>query len=264
MWMSSVVSLLLLFQAAATAPPQPLTLEGAKTFVYRKTPQGDLRLHVFSPSGGTGPFPAVVFFFGGGWTGGKIQQFEPHSRYLASRGMIGIVADYRVRNRHNTTPAESVEDAMAAMAWVREHAGELNIDPSRLAAGGGSAGGHLAAATALLPAPDSQFRPAALVLFNPAVDIAALRPGTEKLSPAQYVRKGVGPTIIFHGDADTTVPYRTVVSFCGKMKDAANRCELVTAPEQKHGFFNTEPWLGKTIQEMDKFLVSIGYLKKAS
>jgi len=249
----------LLFQAPAVAP-QPTTLPGAKSFVYRTTPQGELRLHVFTPASGDGPFPAAVFFFGGGWTNGKITQFAPHSEYLAKRGMIGIVADYRVRNRHQTKPADAVDDANAAIAWVHAHAAELKIDPARIAAGGGSAGGHLAAAALLLPAPKSQPRPSALLLFNPAVDLSR-RAEMAAISPAAHVRSKVGPTIIFHGDADTTVPWQTVVDFCGKMREAGNRCELETAPGQKHGFFNTEPWLGKTMGQMDAFLVSIGYLK---
>lgn len=259
MLIAAFTSLFLLFQAPAVAP-QPTTVSGAKSFVYRTTQQGELRLHVFTPASGDGPFPAAVFFFGGGWASGRIAQFVPHSEHLAKRGMIGIVADYRVRNRHQTTPADAVEDAQAAMAWVRAHAAELRIDPARVAAGGGSAGGHLAASALLLPAPKSQHRPAALLLFNPVVDLSA-RPELAKISPAAFVRPNLAPAIIFHGDSDTTVPYQTVVDFCAKMREAGNRCQLETAPGQKHGFFNTEPWLGKTIAMMDQFLVSVGYLK---
>lgn len=256
----ALISLFLFFQGPAAAP-QPTELPGAKSFVYRTTPQGELRLHVFAPTSGNGPFPAVVFFFGGGWVNGKITQFVPHAEHLARRGVVGIVADYRVKNRHKTTPADAVDDARHALAWVHAHAAELNIDGKRIAAGGGSAGGHLAAAALLLPAPGSQPRPAALVLFNPVVDLSPMRPESANLSPSRYVRGGVGPALIFHGDADTTVPYQSVADFCAKMRDAGNRCELETAPGQKHGFFNTEPWLSKTIGVMDKFLVSAGYLK---
>ncbi len=257
---ASLFPLFLLFQGGPAAAPQPEALPGAKSFVYKSTPQGDLRLHVFAPSAGESPFPVVVFFFGGGWVGGRVQQFLPHPEHLAKRGMVGIVADYRVRGRHRTTPADVVEDARSALAWVREHARELRVDVARLATGGGSAGGHLAACAALLPGAEGQVRPSALVLFNPVLD-GAFRADVADLSPVAHVRSGIGPVVIFHGDADTTVPHASAAQFCSKMQAAGNRCDLVTAPGQKHGFFNQEPWLGRTIEGMDAFLVSIGYLK---
>src|SRR5690606_36825431 len=120
---------------------------------------------------------AIVFFFGGAWTMGTVEQFVPQATHLAARGMVAIVADYRVFGRHGTSAFEAIADARSAIRWVRGHAQELGIDPDRIAAGGGSAGGHLAASTALLDGPDDpgddlrvSARPSALVLFNPAVD----------------------------------------------------------------------------------------------
>src|SRR3989442_543708 len=79
-----------------------------------------------------------------GRTSGAVGQFVPQSRYLAERGMVAIVADYRVFARHATSPFEAIADAKSAIRWVRSHAKALHIDPSRIAAGGGSSGGHIA------------------------------------------------------------------------------------------------------------------------
>src|SRR5207244_268255 len=110
------------------------------------------------------------------WTNGSVKQFEPQAEYLATRGMVAIRADYRIKSKHEVTPVECVEDAHAAMRWVRKNAGMLGIDPNRIVASGGSAGGHLAACTA---DPDPRrgsthyavsSRPNALLLFNPVLN----------------------------------------------------------------------------------------------
>jgi acetyl esterase len=99
--------------------------------VYKSIGEVKLSLHVFRPADRpkSGPeierLPAIVFFFGGGWNSGTVTQFVKHGEYLASRGMVAVVADYRVRSRHGVTPVECVADAKSAIRWVRSHAGEL-------------------------------------------------------------------------------------------------------------------------------------------
>jgi len=121
--------------------------------LYKKTPQGDLKIHIHFPPGWTAQDkrPAIVFFFGGGWTSGRVEQFEPQAQYLAQRGMVAARADYRVRSRHGTTPDKCVEDAKSAVRWLRANAAELGLDPQRIVASGGAAGGHIAACTATIP-----------------------------------------------------------------------------------------------------------------
>ena len=203
-----------------------------------------------------------MFFFGGGWTSGSPQQFEKQCQYFASRGMVAITADYRVASRQQVKPVQCVADAKSAIRWVRKNAARLGVDPNRIVASGGSAGGHIAACTAVVPGLDEPGEdtsisavPNAAVLFNPALVLAPLeglnlerfesRVGAErmgiepqKLSPAHNVRAGAPPMIIFHGKADTTVPYATAEAFAAKMKAAGNRCELVGFDGQAHGFFN--------------------------
>lgn len=264
----------------------PPVIEGAKSETYRKVGETELKVWIFEPAQKSAkPLPAIVFFFGGGWTGGSPTQFEPQSRHLASRGMIAIVADYRVKTRQNAKPADCVSDAKACVRWVRANATRLGIDPGRIAVGGGSAGGHLAAAVATLPgldtAPDDKnvsCRADALVLFNPGtvmapfpgLDLKGFGAGLDKdkfgcepteISPLHHVTKGLPPTIIFHGKADTTVPYATVEKFAEVMKAAGNRCELVGFEGQPHGFFNQAKYQ-ETLEATDAFLVSLGYLTK--
>ncbi|MEY4798262.1 MAG: hypothetical protein RI978_563 [Verrucomicrobiota bacterium] len=262
----------------------PPVIEGTKSETYRKVGDTDLNVWIFEPAQKSAkPLPAIVFFFGGGWSGGSPTQFEPQSRHLAARGMIAIVADYRVKTRQDAKPADCVSDAKACVRWVRANAARLGIDPERIVVGGGSAGGHLAASTATLPGLDTakddksvSCLPNALVLFNPAtvlttfpgLDLKGFGAGLDKekfgcepteISPIHHVKKGTPPTIIFHGKADTTVPYSTVEKFAEVMKAAGNRCELVGYEGQPHGFFNKAKY-AETLAAADDFLVSLGYL----
>ena len=269
----------------------PPKIENAREVTYKSIDGVDLNLWIFNPPKhqANDKKPAIVFFFGGGWNAGSPTQFVPHCEYLAARGMVAMVADYRVRSRNGVVAYKCVSDAKSAVRWIREHATELGIDPNRIAAGGGSAGGHLAAATATLSDFDEpnenkniSSKPNALALFNPAVVLARVngsdimeenrmeemknRMGVEpvKISPYHHIVKGLPPTIIFHGTGDTTVPFKTVQLFTDKMNKTGNSCRLVGYKGESHGFFN----YGKgnngafidSLNKLDKFLVSLGYL----
>ena len=120
--------------------------------IYKSADNIDLKLWIFNPPKHSPDTQsaAIVFFFGGGWNAGSPQQFVKHCEYLSARGMVAMVADYRVASRNKVKANTCVADANSAIRWIREHAGELGVDPDRIAAGGGSAGGHLATATATL------------------------------------------------------------------------------------------------------------------
>ena len=264
----------------------PPKLEGARVETYRTVGDVALKAWIFSPEKAGKPRPAMVFFFGGGGNSGSPAQFERHCRHFASRGLVAITADYRVRSRQGVKPTECVADAKACIRWVREHATELGVDPARVVAAGGSAGGHLAAATATLPGFDPAGAqgaiscvPNALVLFNPAVMLAeypgvnltgfGAKPSSERLgcppeeiSPIHQVKKGAPPTLILHGRSDTTVPYATVEAFAKRMKELGSRCDLIGYDGQPHGFFNAARY-AETLAEADRFLVSLGYLEPA-
>src|SRR6185369_1048354 len=109
--------------AADDAPPSgrrqmggreyPPKMTGAEEHLYKTVGDVKLNLYVFKPSDwkATDKRPAIVFFFGGGWTNGSPSQFEPECRHFAQRGMVAITADYRVKSRNNVTPVECVTDA---------------------------------------------------------------------------------------------------------------------------------------------------------
>ncbi|KAA3660601.1 MAG: alpha/beta hydrolase [Calditrichaeota bacterium] len=224
-------------------------------------------------------YPAIIFFFGGGWKGGKISQFKPQAEYFAQRGMITVLADYRVKSRHGTTPFEAVNDAKSAIRYLREHAEELNMNPQKIVASGGSAGGHLAAATATLPSldePDENLKISskanALVLFNPVFDNGPDGYGYERvgerfleISPMHNIRKGAPPTIVFLGTEDKLIPVKTAETYKAKMEAVGSRCDLHLYKGQKHGFFNqkkhSHEYYNKTVREADLFLISLDYLK---
>ena len=279
-------------QARARQANYPPEMRGAQVEVYKTAGDVKLNMYIYYPEGHqpAGKRPAIVFFFGGGWRGGTPRQFARQSEYFASRGMVAMAADYRVSSRHGVKIAQCVEDAKSAIRWVRANAARLGVDPDRIAAGGGSAGGHLAAATGTLPGLEAagedtsiSSRPNAMVLFNPATLMAPAKEGPqylplhhaqrreragaepEELSPCHHVRKGAPPAIIFHGKADTTVPYNTAELFARKMKEMGNRCELVGYEGAKHGFFNYGRDGGEsyfdTLRRADEFLASLGYLK---
>ncbi len=247
--------------------------------VYKETPQGELKLNFFYPEGHSkeDKTPAIVFFFGGGWTSGSPQQFFPHCDYLASRGMVAISAQYRIKNKHDTTPQDAVRDAKSAMRWLRSHASEYGIDPERIAAGGGSAGGHLAANTPIEdfcnePGEDTTVssRPSALVLFNPVIDSSPqgygndrMGPDWKEVSPLHHVDENTPPVIVFLGTKDKLIPVSMVEGYQRSVEDAGGRCEVRLYKGQPHGFFNyNKPkYYYETVIEMDKFLASLGYIE---
>jgi acetyl esterase len=250
-----------------------------KRVEYKQVGKVKLHLHVFYPSDWkpTDKRPAAVFFFGGGWVGGTPKQFYPHCEHLAANGIVAAAAEYRVKKTHGTTPFECVADGKSAVRWMRASAKTLGIDPERIISGGGSAGGHVAACTGVIEALDEKkedasvsSEPNAMVLFNPVIDTSKQGYGYNKLkerykeiSPVEHVRKGIVPTIIFVGTADTTTPASGDRKFCKLMKAAGNRCELHEYKGRKHGFFNNrggDKDYKDTVEKMDVFLKSLGYL----
>lgn len=278
---------LLIAASLALLPPasgqnEAPALPGARVEVYKRASGDELRLHFYEPQGHDAAKdrrPAIVFFFGGGWNGGTPAQFEQHARYLASRGMVAVCADYRVKSRQGTTPRECVADGKSAVRWIRANAPGLGIDPGRLAAGGGSAGGHVAAAAGFCdglddPAdeqPEVSSKPDALVLFNPVYDNGPEGYGHDRvkewfpaISPAHNIGRDDPPAVVFLGTKDPLIPVATAERFHADMEAAGLKSELHLYEGRPHGFFNeskggTEVFLD-TLRKMDAFLVELGYL----
>ena len=221
-----------------------------------------LRAHVFEARTGEPPHPAILFFFGGGWTGGSPQQFYPFAEPLAELGFVAIPMEYRVRGRHDSTIPDSMADAFAAFRWAHDNADELGIDPARIVVSGGSAGGHLAATVGTI-AEHSGFGPSAMVLYNPVTDLGGVNNinrlndliagDAAAVSPLAHIEAGVPRTIIFHGEDDATVPISQSEAFCAAMTAVGNQCMLSRFAGEGHGFFNArlasfEPVLMQTIR----------------
>ena len=247
--------------------------------IYRSIDNINLELNIYKPSNWSknDKRSAIIFFFGGGWIKGNIDHFKPHSEYLSSKGMVAITVDYRVKNRHGTTPFDCVEDGKYAVAYVKNNHKELGIDTKKIVVGGGSAGGHVAACTVLIN--DNEFIeqkvsliPSAMVLFNPVLDTTENGYGSEKiagnsknLSPVHHIRENLPPTIIFHGTDDNTVPFSNSKTFYNKMLENGNDCTLIPYRGKDHGFFNKGSEKDNfsyidTLKRTENFLRSLKYI----
>lgn len=267
-----------------------LTATSTVVKTYKSVDGFDLKAYIYNPPNHqiSDKRPSIIFFFGGGWKNGTPAQFIKHCEYLAARGMVAITADYRVFDRHGVKAKDCVSDAKSAIRWMRQSANTLGIDPNKIVGAGGSAGGHLAASTAVIDGfDDAQDNlkispvPNALVLFNPPLVLAATpdvtfsevaigqlrkRMGVEPIlvSPYHHVKSGVSPTIIFHGEQDQTVFVTFSQAFSKVMAENGNDCQLFIYEGEQHAFFNygrknNGPFID-TVKRMDDFLVNLGYL----
>ena len=216
----------------------------AEKHLYKKTPQEDMYLYILHPLAKTKKaLPAIIYFTGGGWVNGNVEGQIPNPAWFRDQGIIGIEADYRVKSRHGTTPIECIQDAKSAIRYVREHSKELGIDPNKIIAAGGSAGGHIAACTAISGGDavgenlDISSKPNGLVLHNPVLgegfgkDFFEAHP---EFSPILNVKKGWPPTILSNGTIDKTTPFISAEKFVRLMKEAGNVCELIPVKDAGH------------------------------
>jgi len=251
-----------------------------QSYIYRKVDDSlNLKVAVHYPTSfqKNQPLPAIIFFFGGGWKGGDRSHFLQQAKHYSEKGLIAIRADYRTLNKNGTDPFECVKDAKAAMRWVKQNAKFLGIDPNQIIAAGGSAGGHLAAATALIklynhPEDDLNIdpKPNALVLFNPVVDNGPNGYGFERIgeaykqfSPFHNLQHGSPPTLFLLGTKDKLIPVKTGEDYCKQIVEKGGTCELKLYEGAGHGFFNyrNRDYFDQTLKEADVFLKKLGYLK---
>ena len=272
---------------AGLAPLAAADLKPDRSVIYKTVEDTKLRLEIFEPEDlkSSDSRSAIVFFFGGGWNGGTTKQFYQQAETLSNMGMVALCADYRVKSRNKTTPFECVKDGKSAIRWVREHAAELGIDPEKIVASGGSAGGHVATCTDLISGyeekdenPKVSSRPNATILYNPVLDTTRKGYGAARfaadqqttLSPCHQVKEGLAPTIVFHGTKDTTVPFENAERFTELMKKHGNECTLVPIVDKGHGAFNSPAFRPKndkadydlTMTRSIDFLRTHGYLEK--
>jgi acetyl esterase/lipase len=264
------VAALTLISTAAGAQDNPVAWGARLETEYRVVPNityltasnYDAKLDLYVTRTPGRPRPTLIWIHGGGWTGGAKESATGIPAYLAM-GMNVVNVEYRLA-RIAPAPA-AVEDCRCALRWVIQHASEYGIDTARLVVSGGSAGGHLALTTGMLPAsagldrqcpgPDN-LNVAAIVNWYGISDVNELLDGpnmrayavtwlgsapdrdaiAKRVSPLTYVRRGLPPILTIHGDADPTVPYTQSVRLHQALSAAGVANELMTMAGGKHGF----------------------------
>jgi acetyl esterase len=167
--------------ALAAVPPEVESVAD----LHAPGPAGDIRVRLYRPRGAAdaGPLPALVYFHGGGWTIGDLDTHDVVCRVLADLARCAVASvDYRLAPEHKFPAA--VDDAVAATRWIAREAGRLGIDARRIAVGGDSAGGNLAAVVALIARDAGDPALAMQTLIYPATDMAA--------DTASHLRYGEG------------------------------------------------------------------------
>jgi len=244
---------------------------------YKTVGDRELQIHIHYPPGwkASNTRPAIVFFFGGGWNSGTVGQFLVQAEYFAARGLVAARADYRVKSRDGVTPDKCVEDARSAVRWMRVNCKRLGIDPKKLIASGGSAGGHLAACMMIKKSVEADGDdlsvstiPQAMVLFNPVLNfeneqmmgrLNGDKLLARKISPTLHLDKKTPPALILFGTEDRLKVFGD--EYWKKAEALGVRAEKYIAEDQGHGFFNRPPWRERTLIAADKFLASLGFLK---
>ncbi len=244
----------------AADPPATVSLE--KDVVYMKAGDKSLKMDIAKPKNGDGPFPAVVCIHGGGWRGGDKSHMHNSLFGLAQQGYVAVTIQYRLVPEARF-PSQ-IQEAKAAVQYVRAHAKELNVDPDRIGVMGGSAGAHLALLIGTTD--DNEFEavgdnPKVSAKVNAVVSLAGptdLTPefpapaqamvndllnkskkddsdAYAKASPLHYVTKGDAPILMVHGTKDELVPYDQTTKLMDACKKAGVDAELVTIKDGGHG-----------------------------
>ncbi len=222
---------------------QMLNYGRAEKTVYKVVGTDSLNAYMIYPGTRIKNMPCIVMIHEGGWYNGQPGEMLGLSELFSQLGYVAISIEYRTKARQNATPADALRDVKSAIRWVRENAAKLSIDPHRVLAGGYSAGGHLAAATALIPGyehpgQDTTIKsiPDAVILWSACVDPTVdawfsycLRGSDDpvRLSPTDHVVPGAPPFLIFQGTNDEFLDYRTHIAFRDKLEKAGDYCNLV-------------------------------------
>jgi len=237
--------------------PRPQQSFHPEIVPYKAIGEDTLKMHVFKPVDwkATHKRPVIVYFFGGGWTLGTPLQFYRECIYYASKGMIAVTVDYRIKYLHGTRPEDSLEDARDAVCWLRTHADEWGIDTHRIAASGASAGGYLAAAMGVEPGNQTKcYRPDLLILNYAAV------------GRIDEIGDKIPPVLFLVGSEDPLVPLSMVDAFAEKIKERNGSFELHVFEKAGHPIFYYRKDMDEKFYQIreltDTFLMKYGYLKK--
>ena len=270
--LSAAAPVLVFVQSASAADPAPnVVLE--ERIVYGKGGTEDLILDLARPEHPTDLVPGIVYIHGGGWEAGSRQDYRSEIQRAAKRGYVAVTIDYRLNKPDQKGkpkypfPAQ-IEDAKCAVRWLRANAEKYHIDPQRIGATGGSAGGHLSLLLGLTGStkqfegtggnPDVSSRVQVVVNYFGPTDFAAMygynkqvdgifdrflggkpqeRPEQYKaVSPVTYVSPDACPILTVHGTVDKLVPVDQAAEFDAAMRKAGAMSKLIILEKQGHGF----------------------------
>lgn len=264
----------------AARADEPLAVEVKTDVEYGKVGDEALLLDLVSPPKGEKPRPGIILIHGGGWAGGRKEDFTPFAKDFAASGYVAVSVNYRLAPKH-VCPAQ-IEDCKCAVRWMRAHADELGLDPDRIGAIGGSAGGHLALMLGVMDPgdglegeggwPDQSSKVQAVVNFVGPSDLMGTLPpvsqgilknflgGTREekkalaiqASPVTYVNAGDAPSLTFMGTKDPLVPHEQGVTLANKLTEAGvpGRVEFILGAG--HGFPAEE--MQRTVKAAKEFL----------
>ncbi|GAA4466403.1 hypothetical protein GCM10023189_48400 [Nibrella saemangeumensis] len=247
---------------------------------YKTVDSYTLDLHIFLPDTAYQKTerPAMVYFSGGSWTEGTPEWDFYNCATYARRGWVAVAVEYRVADRHETTPFEAVKDARSAIRWLRMNAAAYNIDTNRIVASGNSAGGHLVLTTALATEVNERtdnFTFSAtpnLLLVNAGVYDLYTQSSTDwirkgladknvvkQISPQHLLRNGLPPMLILHGTNDQSVAYASATAFAAAMKNSGNEFEFHPIESAPHYIWYDRRFSGKVATLRKDFLAKYGY-----
>ncbi|PIB37968.1 alpha/beta hydrolase [Maribacter sp. 4G9] len=222
--------------------------------VYKTVDGITLNAHIFYPENHdkSQAKPAHLFFHGGGWAIGLPEWSYNVCKSAAKDGRVAIAFDYRLRTIHGTDVKASVSDALTAIAWVRENAKELGIDPNKVLADGFSAGAHSALVSGMIENPEDfgvtskySSRPDAIILMSCPYNIAGrdvydIKYDTKIISPLYLIEENLPPILAFHGENDDIVEFPGFEKFRDAIQKTKNSFTSQSYPGMGH-FFRGSP-----------------------
>ena len=214
--------------------------------------------------------PGIIMFHGGGWGGGKRDQFRYLCHYFAKRGLVAATVSYRLAtkagNGEGSRKRVCIADAKSAIRWYKQHAKKLGIDAQRIIAGGGSAGGHVSLLATTNPELNDPHdnreydtSVVAYLLFNPALGMADAK--DSEVDFLQHIRPDFPPAIVFFGSEDEKWLKGWNAAYTKMQSLDIRSVELWIAEAQEHSFFNKQPWQDMTIRASDEFLKALDLIK---
>ncbi len=264
--------------AVPSAPKKQAKRKNATSYtpdakwIYKTVDGQEMFMDVFFPEGyetNDQVFPALTFFHGGSWRVGETNWHYADCAYWAKRGVVAMSVDYRLSKRDGieNVPLECMKDAQASIRYLRANAKELKIDPNRIIAAGGSAGGQLAAALCMITTPETAHAdddlsisavPNAAILYNPFYKCE------EAYSPPFHVKADLPPMITFLGGKDPAITVESILEFQKSLTAQGNISETYIGNEGKHGFCNgrnpKNEFFYWSLQYADQFLINHGIL----